>query len=272
MTSAIDRGRIDLYNTGKTTVFSYARDPRFAYCFFVPEKAATRPGIIVVIHHSGRCFMEARDAFIGLAMRKNQVIVAPLFPADVKGDGNMDGYKYLIEDEIRYDLMLNDMVDTVAAATGADSSKFCIFGFSGGAHFTHRYLLTHPERVKAASIGAPGSVTLLDTTQDWWVGVRDLERLFGRPVNLEALRQVPVQMIVGEKDTETWEIVHAPGSRYYREAGDRAGANRIERLRSMQRSFEAQGIKVRFDVIPGAAHDDAPAMDLACTFFDEHLA
>lgn len=272
MTAEIDQARIRLFNTGKTTVFAYAKDPRFAYCLFVPEKSDSKPGVIVAIHHSGRCFMEARDAFIELAKRENQVVFAPLFPANVKGDGNVDGYKYLIEDDIRYDLMLNDMVDTIVAQTGADTSKFCIFGFSGGGHFTHRYLLTHPERVRAASIGAPGSVTMLDTAQDWWVGVRNLEELFGRPVNIEALKRVPVQMIVGDEDTETWEIVHAPGSRYYREAGNKAGANRIERLHSMQRSFEAQGIKVQFDIMPGAAHDDEPAMTLANSFFEKHLA
>jgi hypothetical protein len=102
--------------------------------------------------------------------------------------------------------------------------------------------------------------------------VRDLEALFGRPVDLDALRKVPVQMIVGADDTETWEITHAPDSRYYRADAAGATGNRIDRLCALKQSFEAKGMSVQFDLMPGVGHLSTPAMTLAQAFFARHLS
>src|SRR5262245_31747118 len=95
MTAEIDKTRLKLFSEGKATVFSYRGDPRVAYCLFTPlaRPGAQPPGLIVAIHHSKRNFVQARDSFAELAGRTNQVVLAPLFPADVLGDGNVDGYK-----------------------------------------------------------------------------------------------------------------------------------------------------------------------------------
>ena len=270
----IDTSRVNLYNEGCTTVFAYPGDPRFSYCLYVPpaDPAAPPPGLIVAVHDSMRTVNHCRDLFAGLGARQRQVVLAPLFPADVLGDGNVDGYKYLIEGDIRYDLVLNGMVDLVAATTGCDASRFCLFGFSGGGHFAHRYLLTHPERLFAASIGAPGQVTLIDPHTDWWAGVRDLPARFGRPLDLDALRRVAVQMIVGDRDTDTREIIHAPGSLYWRAEAEAMGRNRIERLRTLQRSFEAAGVTVEFALLPGEDHELDPVSAAAEAFFARKLA
>lgn len=265
----IDTSRVNLYNEGRTTVFAYPKDPRFSYCLYVPpfDADAPPPGLIVVVHHSMRTVNHSRDLFAELGAQKRQVVLAPLFPANVLGDGNVDGYKYLNEGDIRYDLILNGMIDLVAETTKCDAARFCLFGFSGGGHFVHRYLLTHPERLIAVSIGAPGQVTLLDPQTDWWAGVRDLEKQFGRPLDIDALRRVAVQMIVGDQDTDTREIIHAPGSLYWRAESEKAGKNRIERLRSLQRSFEASGVDVEFDLLPGTDHEFRPAAASAEAFF-----
>lgn len=274
MTNApLDTARTQLFSTGKTIVFSSRHDPRFAYCLYVPSRQEGRPpGLIVSVHGSGRNFMDYRDRFSEFAERENMVVLAPLFPAGVAGDGNVDGYKYLIEGGIRYDRVLLDMVEEVAERTGCEAGRFLIFGYSGGGHFVHRFLLIHPDRLLAASIGAPGQVTLLDETADWWVGVRDLETLFGQPLDLAALRRVAVQMVIGDADTETWEITHAPGSRYWRAEAMRAGADRLERLASLRDSFRAAGVAVEFATMPGVKHAGAPAVPIAADFFARCLA
>src|SRR5690606_16426524 len=104
-----------------------------------------------------------------------------------------------------------------------------------------RFLYLHPERLLGASVGAPGIVTLLDRHHDWWVGVRDFEERFGKPLDLEAIRRVPVQLVVGGADTETWEITIPPANPWWMEGADLAGATRIERIRALQASLEAQG-------------------------------
>ena len=89
-----------------------------------------------------------------------------------------------------------------SAKFGRRFERFGLFGYSGGGQFVNRYALLHPETLWAVSIGAPGSVTLLDPEQDWWVGVRDAQARFGKAVDAEALRKVAVHMIVGKADLE----------------------------------------------------------------------
>lgn len=270
---AAERGRA-IYDLGPTTVFACRADPRFSYCLYVPPGGVldSETALVVAVHGTGRTFMAYRDAFSELGRWQNCIILAPLFPVGVLGDRNRDGFKYLAEGDIRYDRVLLAMVDEVAGQYGLADRRFALWGFSGGGHFANRFLLLHPDRLWAASIGAPGSVTLLDDGRDFWVGTRDLEARFGTAPDREALRQVPVQMIVGAADLETWEITHKPGGRSWMEGANDAGATRPERLDSLRRSFEAAGIAVRFDLVPNMAHDGMRAVEPALDFFAEVLA
>jgi dienelactone hydrolase len=153
------------------------------------------------------------------------------------------------------------MVREVAEKYDQDWSRFAVFGFSGGGHFAHRFAILHPEKLWAASIGASGSVTLLDADRDWWVGIRDVRERFGIDFDAAALAKVPVQMVVGDADLETWEITHKPGGTYWMEGANDAGATRPERLKSLAASFEKAGVSVRFDLVPGVSHDRIKVLD-----------
>ncbi|QRM31854.1 alpha/beta hydrolase [Microvirga sp. VF16] len=246
-----------IYDRGRTTIFASKRDPRFSYCLYVPPDLGrgNAPDLVVAMHGTGRAFMTYRDAFAEFGRWNNCIILCPLFPVSVRGDGNRDGFKYMQEAEIRYDDILLSIVEEVGERYGLDVTRFALFGFSGGGHFTHRFLILHPDRLWAASIGAPGSVTLLDPTRDWWVGVRNVKERFGITVDVAAMQRVPVQMIVGAADLETWEITHREGSPHWMSGANDAGHTRPERLDSLRRSFEASGIRVRFDLVPNVPHD-----------------
>jgi hypothetical protein len=131
--------------------------------------------------------------------------------------------------------------------------------------------MLHPGRLWAACIGAPGSVTLLDPTRDWWVGTRNVEALFGIAIDQTALARVPVQMVVGAADLETWEITHREGGRHWMPDANHAGRNRPERLARLKASFEAAGVSVRFDLVSNMAHDGLQAVPEAQTFFADVL-
>jgi hypothetical protein len=103
------------------------------------------------------------------------------------------------------------------------------------------------------SIGAPGRITQLDDSLPWWLGTADFEERFGIPIDLPALRRVPVQMVVGSQDTETWEINNVGGPNWM-DGVEKTGRTRLERIETLRRNFEERGIEVRFDVVPGAAH------------------
>ena len=264
-----------LYDTGSTTVFASRHDPRFSYCLYVPPgfgRGSESTQLVVAMHGTGRSFTTYRDAFAAFGRWNNCIILAPLFPVGVQGDRNASGFKYIIEGQLRYDELLIAIVDEVAEYYGLGTRRFAMFGYSGGAHFTHRFLLLHPDRLWAASIGAPGSVTLLDPTRDWWVGTRNFAKLFGKEVDTVALARVPVQMLVGAADLETWEITHKPGGRYWMADANHAGRTRPERLASLRDSFEAAGVKVRFDLVPNMAHDGPQAVPVAEDFFAAALA
>lgn len=264
-----------LYDLGPTPVIACKADPRFSYCLYVPRslgKTAEPPELVVAMHGTGRGFTGYRDAFQEFARWNNCIVLAPLFPIGVLGDDNRDGFKYMREGGIRYDRILLAMVEEIEARYGLRFPRFALFGYSGGGHFAHRFLMLQPDRLWACSIGAPGSVTLLDPTRDWWVGTRNMAELFGAAPDIAAMKRVAVQMIVGAADLETWEITHKPGGRNWMPDANHAGRTRPERLASLQASFEQAGIAVRFDLVPNMAHDGLRAVPQVADFFAEQLA
>lgn len=246
-----------LYYRGATTTFSCRMDPRFAYCLYVPQSFDQCPEehrLLVAVHGTGRTMVEYRDAFAEFGRFNKYVILAPLFPVGPLGDGNPHGFKYLVEGDIRYDQVLLAMVDEVAQVLDTTFERFSLFGYSGGGHFANRFYYLHPQRLRSVSIGAPGSVTLIDDSRDWWVGTGGIEKIFGKNLNLPALREVDVQLLVGAADLETWEIHYAPGSVQFKEGINDAGSTRVERNATLARNLQAHDIRVQQDIVPNVAH------------------
>lgn len=263
-----------LYDLGSTTVYASRDDARFPYVLYVPKEIMT-PGndveLVVVVHGTGRQFTQYRDAFAPFGRWQRCVVLCPLFPVGVRGDGDRNGFKRLIDGDIRYDKVLLDMVTEIGERYGKRFDTFGLFGYSGGGQFVNRFAYAHPERLWAATIGAPGNVTLLDTDKDWWLGLGGFERQFGKPFDLPALQQVPVQMVVGRADLETWEITVREDSPMYLPGINDTGKTRPERLRALAASFEAAGVPVRFDEIPNLAHNGQAAVEVVQDFFAQVL-
>lgn len=263
-----------IYDLGPTAMFASKADPRFHYSMYVPPCVGRGETVdlLVAVHGTSRTsFLDFRDGFAGFARWNNVAVLCPIFPIGVLGDDARSGYKYMQEGDIRYDRVLLAMVEEVAAKYRQDWSQFAMFGFSGGGHFTHRFAILHPDKLWAASIGASGSVTLLDPTRDWWVGIRDLKQRFGIDFDRDALTRVPVQMLVGDADLETWEITHKPGGKYWMEGANDAGRTRPERLRALASSFEQAGVKVQFELVPGVSHERTKVLHLVEDFLADVL-
>jgi poly(3-hydroxybutyrate) depolymerase len=265
--------RLSYYDFGRTTVHACAADQRFSYCAYVPESydedAAQRYRLLVSVHGTMRDMSVYRDSFIAFAERQQAIVLAPLFPAGITSPGELGSYKFMRAGDLHYDKVLLAMVDELASRYRLDAERFGLFGFSGGGHFAHRFLYLHPERLAAVSIGAPGLVTLLDFELDFWPGLRNFADIFGKPVDLDYMRRVAVQMVVGGGDTDTWEIALRPGDPLWMDGADRAGANRQDRLEALRASFEAHGIAVRHDTVPGVAHRLDGLVPAVESFLDE---
>lgn len=268
--------KLSFYHYGATTLFAAQVDQRLGYCLYVPEAyaddSADRYPVVVVVHATDRTAQGYRDAFAGFAERHGVIVVAPLFPAGIDAEGDLEGYKLIVPGGLRYDLALLGILDEVASLYRADVERVLLHGFSGGGHFAHRFLYLHPRRLAAVSIGAPGLVTLLDRTRPWWTGVADLEALFGRPLDPEAMRRVPVQTVIGADDTETWEITIPPGSPLWLEGANDAGRTRLDRIAALADSLERAGLTVRRDVVEGVPHLGYPLVPAVEAFFAEVLA
>ena len=263
-----------LYEYGPTSIYASKHDPRFPYCLYVPPtlgQGGEKPELIVAMHGTGRGFTGYRDAFSAFARWNNCIILAPLFPIGVMGDGYRDGFKYMREGNLRYDQVLLAIVEEVSERYGIAFDRFGLFGYSGGGHFAHRFLMLQPGKLWGVSIGAPGSVTLLDPSRDWWVGTRNFAELFGQQLDIPAMKQVAVQMVVGAADLETWEITHKPGGRNWMPDANHAGTNRPERLASLRDNFAANGIDARFDLVPNTPHDGVKVVPVVEDFFAGEL-
>ncbi|HWK72257.1 MAG TPA: alpha/beta hydrolase [Burkholderiaceae bacterium] len=263
-----------VYDYGQTAIFASAVDPRFHMLLYVPPTVADgrKLDLLVAVHGTGRTSaIDFRDGFAEFGLYNDCAILCPIFPMNVRGDGERSGYKYMFEGDIRYDEIVLEMVEEMAAKYEQDWSRFAMFGYSGGGQFAHRFAILHPEKLWAVSIGAPGSVTLLDPDKDWWVGVRDLAEKFGRPFNAAALAKVPTQMLVGDLDLETWEIVRRPGTAYYMEGANDAGDSRPARLRTLKASFESAGVSVTLEEVAGVSHDRMKVLGHAKAFLAKVL-
>lgn len=260
-----------LYTRGATPMFASQVDPRLHYCLYVPELPEGKLAPLVVLQHgTARTAQKYRTAMKAFAERHGAVILAPLFPAGLIDPADLHNYKFIAYRGIRFDHMLLAIVDEVAARYPVAAERFYLHGFSGGGQFTHRFLYLHPDRLAAASIGAPGRITELDDTLPWWLGTKDIEEHFGRPLDLDAIRRVPVHMVVGAEDTDTFEI-NNPGESNWLDGCEKTGRTRIERLRTLQRGYESQGIDVTFDLVAGVAHSGTAVLPAVERFFGAQL-
>ncbi|WP_336964607.1 hypothetical protein [Sphingobium aquiterrae] len=256
------------YDFGHTPATACRLDQRFSYLLHVPKEGdpATRR-ILVAVHGTERANHVYRDLFAPLADALNLIILAPLFPCGIDDPHDRDNYKYIEYRGIRFDRILLSMVDEVAARYAVPEGPFALFGFSGGAHFVHRFFYLHPHRLSALSVCAPGSPTLLDADRPWWVGVADMEARFGCALNIAAMRRVAVHLAVGLADLDTWEITHRPGSAHWMEGANDSGTTRVDRLRALHRSLQAQGIEARMELLAGVRHERAAMVGQAEKFF-----
>ncbi len=236
------------------------------------EDAAQTYPLAVIVHGTNRTAQEYRDHFVAFGEREQCIILAPLFPFGIGEPGELNNDKFIAYQGIRFDHVLLAMIDEIGAVYRLREERFLMHGFSGGGHFAHRFFSLHPRRLLGDSIGAPGVVTLLDEEQDRWVGVRDLEERFGIALDLAAMREVPVQMVIGGDDTETWELTIEPGHARWMPGAGSAGHTRLDRMDALRASYQRHGIAVRHDVVPGVGHNGYALLEPVRAFFSEVLA
>jgi predicted peptidase len=255
----------------RTAFFASRMDQRFSYCCYIPsgyqQNSGRRYPLTVLIHGSLRNADILRDEFIDFAEDNQCVLLAPMFPCGIEEPGDMHNYKHVLYRGIRFDLLVLDMIEEISALYRLETNRVLMHGFSGGGQFVHRFFYLHPERLLGVSIGAPGTVTMPDEGSDWWVGTRRMKEIFGRSFAPQAMRQVPVQLVVGSEDKETSDVAVKPTSVFWMDGINDTGETRVDRLRALEKALLALGIEPRFDVVPGVAHNGSLIQKPVKAFF-----
>ncbi|KAH8888012.1 alpha/beta-hydrolase [Thozetella sp. PMI_491] len=266
-------------------------DPRTSYSLYIPPESynpnpaagehthspeTTLPGLplLVFIHGTGRNLSPMYEDLESFAQLTPCAVLAPLFPAGLEGQFDLDSYKIMRSKTLRSDLALLSMLDEVAQTwLGINTDKIFLMGFSGGGQFSLRFLYLYPERVAAVSIGAPGRVTRLDAQLSWPSGIADVQKLFERTIKKDVIRQVSIQLLIGGDDVdvhggkEFWQWVQRmKGScdAGKESAQDITGGTelpdmkkgRLDSIRELQELWKEDGIESQLDIVAGVAHNN----------------
>ena len=221
------RSDLHPYDSGFTPWMTSRMNPRFSLCLYVPESTSPseRSPLLVLVHGTTRRDW-MRDSFRDFAERTGTALLLPLFPVGAAAPDDVHGFKWIDAHDVRYDLLLLDMIEQAAEIWPIATNRFALFGYSGGGQFAHRFLYLHPHRLTALSIGAPGNVTLPDFVRAWPAGLRGLEERFGGPIRRRRRAGSP----------------HPPGRRRrgHRDLGDRQVSRRSGLRRRRQRRVDDQ--------------------------------
>lgn len=252
-------------------------DPRFSFTLWLPPTLGPHTQLLVAVHGSDRDIEWCRDFFVDFGRQHDVAVLAPLFGVGVGGDVEGAGYKFLHHttpsgEQIHPDRVLLAMVVEAGRRFGMDVQRFGLVGFSGGGQCVHRFALLHAERLWALSVGAPGTVTLLDDRLPYWAGTENLEQVLDAPMDLGALRQLPVHLVIGGDDLDDGLVVRRPGDATWVAGADAAGMTRRDRIEGLRRSWSSAGVDVTLDVVPGAGHEPGPCWARSVDYLGGRLA
>jgi len=178
-----------------------------------------------------------------------------LFPFDPWSEDGEEAYKRLAGDPPS-DIALLGLLDEVEQLFALELEPLVLFGYSGGGQFAHRFMLRHPQAVAAVSIGSPGTVTRLDRSIPWPLGLAGDPH----PIDSEAIARVSIQTFVGEgDDLEPSYYTSADlglDAATYRGYG-RSRKDRVEGFASDLRSI---GATVEHHTVPGSTTTCRPLL------------
>jgi len=228
-------------------------EPAQRYYLYVSESAGDAPRMLVTVHGISRNAREHIHAFEAVAERHGVVLVAPLFDKDHFPDFQRLGR---VGKGARADLALRRIVADAGRLTGAQSERFYLYGHSGGAQFTHRYAMAHPEDVIRYAVSAAGWYTLPDPGLKYPEGVRLDGQLPGVTIDLTKFLRIPVCILVGERDR-----VRDHSLNRSRSIDTRLGKTRLERAKAWVEAMTAAARRRNINIfyplflLPTVGHD-----------------
>lgn len=208
--------------------------------------------LLVSVHGHARQPLEHLEAFAAPALDRGWALLLPVYDEHRHRRYARLGVS---SRAMRADLALIALVESLHGLLPADG--WCLFGYSAGAQFAHRFALRHPGRLRALALGAAGWYTWPDPELPWPLGLRNGE---AEPaaVDLDGFLRLPRAVWVGERDDGDDEFLRTDA-----EIAALQGPHRIERARrwcaAVDAAAAARGIEghTPLHLVPNAGHSFA---------------
>ncbi len=230
---------------------------------------------LVTVHGSlgkGEAAVDVAERFIkrwtDVAERRRVLLLAPAFDQENFGGraGPGGGYRGLFGCHVGADQFVNRIVAAARERLPSLPVKFYLYGHSAGGQFVSRYVVKHPDRIKAAVISAAGTFAFPDPKVPWTNGMAPLRRrmrwrdddpwqqidIKPDPDGWLEAAALPITVVVGARDTG--EIKPLPGN---------PGRSHVERARAWVQAMNALAQRhekvgrVRLVVVENVGHDSA---------------
>lgn len=232
-------------------------DPAQEYYLYLPTSGARNASIFVTVHGISENWDTHANLYQPFAETYGVVLISPHFPQTRYTD-----YQRLTSDNgERADYALQKIVKEVRELTQASTGKFYLFGYSGGAQFTHRYAMAHPEEIARYAVGAAGWYTFPDTTYTYPYGIRNTGQLPGVTFDPNHFLLVPGAVMVGDLDIELDSSLNQDAA-----VNAQQGTTRYERgqrwIEAMLTQASQRGLTTpyEFHSLPGCAHSFSDCM------------
>ena len=252
-----------------------AEDTFGTFYTYVPTTVPEKPEILVLVHgtpQEGETAESSAEflatAWIDFAEKQGLLLITPTFNQEDfssrLGDHARSGYRGLFGREVGADEWVLRLVGAYREAFGSADEQFYLYGHSAGGQFTGRFLVTHPEALKAAVITSAATYPQPTTEVAWPFGRGELHAdVEWDPETVQqvdvvpdketwlAATQVPLTVIVGLNDTGELPESLIPGQK---------GTNRYVIARNwvqdMAAFAAANGLESRFrlELVPGIGH------------------
>lgn len=269
----------DVVPTGKSD-FVFAdehgnADKPIRVWLFRPAKFTSTAPILFVMHGTLRNGETYREPWVPLAGESGALVVVPEFGLDHYRDtrtyqfGNMRSKngESIAEDKWTF-AAIEHLFDHLKTSTGSQREQYYLFGHSAGAQFVHRMVLfQRKNRIALAVTANAGSYTLPDHSVAFPFGLKDSGLA---DEGLKAALQVPLLILLGEKDIDTNDkyLPKNPGA-------IAQGPTRLARGHCFFESAEAASqrldtpLRWTKQIVPGVGHDNSRMAPVAAKLMFE---
>ncbi|MEM7282561.1 MAG: hypothetical protein AAF438_13135 [Pseudomonadota bacterium] len=220
-----------------------------------PEPDPNR--VLVLVHGISRSPSFMIQCLAERADRENFSLVAPIFSHRTFDDYQRLGRLFRGQ---RADLALLRILEDAKQWTGLPES-YHLFGFSGGAQFCHRFVMTGATQIRSLTLASAGWYTDPSSEQRYPYGVGRSDSL---PVQLmpERLYRTPTLVLVGENDIQ--QDAALVGGRVDQAQGKNRMLRAVWFHSKLAQHAQAAGLDTQhlFDVLPNTGHDFVEATTL----------